>query len=125
MYFNNSPKRVEQLRAFQKALGCDQLNILRDPETRWLSIHACMTQYMRTIPPLLETLRHENKALYRNTTELSTLLSLKAFNHALKRMNVVMKQCQERDLQYDLVAESLEELQNSLRVEYVEGSRTF
>jgi len=40
-------------------------------------------------------------------------------------MNVVMKQCQERDLQYDQVAESLEQLQNSLRVEYVKGSRTF
>jgi len=40
-------------------------------------------------------------------------------------MSVVMKQCQERDVQYDQVSESLEELQKSLKVEYVQGSQTF
>ena len=48
-----------------------------------------------------------------------TVLSIKAFDFAIYSLNVVIKLCQVRDVQYDQVAQAIEDLRTDLRREYL------
>ena len=124
-FYCNSPKRKEELRAFQEAVGCEKLNVLTVSDTRWISVYACMTQLVGIYPALAQMFYEESMFIYQSLTDVATVLSIKAFDFALYNLNVVIKLCQVRDVQYDQVAEAIEDLQTVIKRVYLNSATWF
>ena len=69
-----------------------------------------MTQLVRILPSLLELFYRKNKAAYKNDNS-----SIRAFFFSL----IAIKLCQVKDVQYNQVADALEELQTILKANYI------
>ena len=94
-------------------------------DTRWMSVYACMTQLVRIYPALVQMFYEESMFIYQSLTDVTTVLSIKAFDFALYKLNVVIRLCQVRDVQYDQVAEAIEDLQIALKREYLNSATWF
>lgn len=75
-----------------------------------------MAQLVRTYPSLLQVFFEDSKVIYQSLTEVTTTLSIKAFNFALYNLNVIIKLCKTSDVQYDQVSTAIEDLHSSVRM---------
>ena len=73
-------------------------------------MYACITQLVRIYPALVQMFFEESMFIYQSLTDVTTVLSIKAFDFAVYKLNVVIKLCQVRDVQYDQVVDLMRPL---------------
>ena len=80
---------------------------------------------MRRHAGLVQIFHEESTFIHQGLTDVTTVLSIKAFDFAIYSLNVVIKLCQVRDVQYDQVAQAIEDLRTDLRHEYLTTATWF